>query len=184
MAGDFTKAYSEQKMKQWVRQIVFLRPDTFVIFDKVVSTKPEFEKTWVLHGRNEPVIKDNTSVFTNGKGKLTGQILLPKNVNMSRINGYTYGGKTFDLPANSSTPTANKWRIEIKPKESQTEDVFVNVLSTSDAPVNAVLSQTESQITVTLGPDKVIFNKETGGAIEIAGKTQELVVGIKKGKYE
>ena len=184
VAGDFTKAYSEQKMKQWVRQIVFLRPDTFVIFDKVVSTKPEFEKTWVLHGRNEPVIKDNTFVFTNGKGKLTGQILLPTKVSVSSVNGYTYGGKTFDLPANPSTATANKWRIEIKPKESQTEDVFVNVLSTADALINAVLSQIESQITITLGPDKVIFNKETGGAIEISGKKKDLALEIKRGKFE
>ena len=52
------------------------------------------------------------------------------------------------------------------------------------APINAVLSEDKGQITVTLGPDKVIFSKETGGAIELSGKKKDLTLGVKKGKFE
>ena len=37
VAGDCTRAYSPDKLSYFTRQIVFLRPSTFVIFDRVVS---------------------------------------------------------------------------------------------------------------------------------------------------
>ena len=130
------------------------------------------------------MIKDSSFVFTNGKGKLTGWTLLPGNSSITTVYGYTYGGKTFDLPANPSTATANKWRVEIKPGEAQTEDVFLNVLSTAETPVRPVLTQSEGQITVALGPDRVIFNKGTGGAIEISGKRKDFMLGVRKSEFE
>ncbi|KPL01763.1 MAG: hypothetical protein AMK75_03960, partial [Planctomycetes bacterium SM23_65] len=48
VAGDATKSYNPAKMKQFVRQYVYVKPNVFVIFDRVVSTKPEFEKRFVL----------------------------------------------------------------------------------------------------------------------------------------
>ena len=41
-------------MKSFVRQFVFIQPDVVVVFDRVVSTKPEFRKTWLLHSVDEP----------------------------------------------------------------------------------------------------------------------------------
>ncbi len=54
VAGDCTRAYAPQKLSCFTRQIVFLRPGTFVIFDRVRSTKPEFKKTWLLQAMKPP----------------------------------------------------------------------------------------------------------------------------------
>ena len=48
VAGDCTRAYSPGKLKCFTRQIVFLRPGTFVVFDRVVACDPSYRKTWLL----------------------------------------------------------------------------------------------------------------------------------------
>ncbi len=54
LAADCTKAYRSQKLESFVRRIVYLRPGTFVVFDRVVSTKPEYGKTWLLQAMKRP----------------------------------------------------------------------------------------------------------------------------------
>ncbi|MFA6472296.1 MAG: heparinase II/III family protein, partial [Candidatus Latescibacterota bacterium] len=56
-AGDATGSYSREKCSLVLRQFVFLHPDYFVIFDRVVSTSPEYKKTWLLHTATEPLIE-------------------------------------------------------------------------------------------------------------------------------
>lgn len=41
----------------FTRQFVFLKPDYFVVFDRVESTKPDLKKTWVLHTKSEPLVQ-------------------------------------------------------------------------------------------------------------------------------
>ena len=53
--GDATHSYSPSSVKSFTRQFVYLRPDVFVIFDRVTAFKPEFTKTWVLHTPAKPV---------------------------------------------------------------------------------------------------------------------------------
>ncbi|MBA7668226.1 hypothetical protein ES703_76335 [subsurface metagenome] len=45
VAADCTRAYSPKKLAYFTRQIVFLRPGTFIIFDRVSSKNPPFKKT-------------------------------------------------------------------------------------------------------------------------------------------
>jgi len=53
---DGMKCYSENKLKSFTRQFVYLKPNLFIVFDRVVSTKPEFRKRWHLHFYNKPQI--------------------------------------------------------------------------------------------------------------------------------
>ena len=78
VAGDCTRAYSPKKLEYFTRQIVFLRPGTFVIFDRVVSPEPEFKKTWLLQAMKRPEGTPPNLVITNGKGRLFVQTLLPR----------------------------------------------------------------------------------------------------------
>ncbi len=48
VAGDCSRAYSPKKLDYWTRQIVYVRPGTFVVFDRVATTRPELAKTWLL----------------------------------------------------------------------------------------------------------------------------------------
>lgn len=183
VAGDCTKAYAPAKLALWQRQIVFLRPATFVVFDRVVSTKPEFEKTWLLHCRQEPEIKDQTVTIANGKGRLVVQTLLPEKPLLRKVQGYTYHGQTFDPPATVLSETANKWRLELLPTTAQKEDVFLNVLFT-DEPKPASLVRRAGQIGVRVGDAEVSFDTTLGGTLTVGATQYPLKPEVVKGKYE
>ncbi|NIA22285.1 MAG: hypothetical protein GWP05_10065, partial [Anaerolineaceae bacterium] len=72
-AGDASRSYSRKKLKLFVRQMVHLRPDVFVIFDRLVSSKAEFAKTWLLHTINQPQIDGRRFTVLDGRGQLLGQ---------------------------------------------------------------------------------------------------------------
>jgi hypothetical protein len=53
--GDATTAYSPAKLKRFTRELLYIpASDVLFIFDRVVSTNPDFRKVWLLHGVNEP----------------------------------------------------------------------------------------------------------------------------------
>jgi len=53
--GDASAAYTK-KVDYFEREFVFIRPDSFVIFDRVKSTNPDFRKVWTIHTNDQPVI--------------------------------------------------------------------------------------------------------------------------------
>lgn len=156
VCGDATAAYSSAKLKSYVRQLVFAYPDVIVIFDRVVSTKPEFKKTWLLHSVNEATVAEDLSsyVITNGNGRLVCIPVLPAARNVMKIglpnDAFLVNGKEFRFgPSSLVTPsplhyaqglsgeqigeTPGKWRIEESPADAATEDYFLHVLVTGDA---------------------------------------------------
>jgi len=52
--GDATQSYNPAKLKGFTRQFLYLKPGLVIIFDRVESTRPEFEKRWVLHIKGKP----------------------------------------------------------------------------------------------------------------------------------
>ena len=54
VAADCTRAYSGKKLQCFTRQIVFLRPGTFIIFDRVISREARLRKTWLLQAMKRP----------------------------------------------------------------------------------------------------------------------------------
>lgn len=53
-AGDAAHSYPPTRVKSIVRQFVYLRPDLFVIFDRVVAARAGLETIWNLHALYEP----------------------------------------------------------------------------------------------------------------------------------
>jgi hypothetical protein len=201
VAGDGTRAYAPQKLACFTRQIVFLRPGTFVIFDRVRSTKPEFKKTWLLQAmkppsavsrapspRSEggtpstqlPTAASGHLVVTNGKGRLFVQTLLPENPQVRLVSGadlYTYGGRSY--PPSKNTGLAPECRIEVSPGQPRTMDYFLHVLTATGADVtdvsNATATVAGNQVQVKLDAATIIFGTEkVGGSIELAGKRTNL----------
>ncbi|MCD6405907.1 MAG: heparinase II/III family protein [Planctomycetes bacterium] len=183
VAGDCTKAYSPSKLSLWIRQIVFVRPHKFIIFDRVVSTKPEYQKTWLLHSFNEPYILGNILTIKNGKGTLHVQTLLPEKQIIESIRGYTYGGETYDERKSAQSNVAARWRTEVKPAEARREDIFLNVLST-DGPVEATLIHRGTAFGVFFDDVEVVFEGHVGGYVKVGSKTFALDREVKTGEYE
>ena len=183
VAGDCTAAYSPAKLKSWIRQIVFLRPHTFVIFDRVVSTRPELPKTWLLHCHNEGDLGDAGFTVENGEGRLIVRTLLPEDASVETVHGYTYGGRTFSERESAQTPVAAKWRVEVKPGAPRAEDAFLHVLFT-DEPQEVERIETDSGVGVAVGDTKVFFEGECGGRIETPDGVMALEREVVRGEWE
>lgn len=81
--GDGTAAYT-RKIDFFEREFVYLRPDVFVVFDRVQTVDPSFKKVWVIHTVDEPVTLDATSDQGQGMRTYTNSVSLtisnPRNV--------------------------------------------------------------------------------------------------------
>jgi hypothetical protein len=181
VAGDCTRAYSPKKLEHFTRQIVFLRPGTFIIFDRVRSRDPGFRKTFLLQAMKVPTRTGKHLVITNGKGRLFIQTLLPTNPEVRLVSGpnlYSYGGKSY--PPEQDTGPAPECRIEISPSRQSADDCFLHVLTAADAGVASVEKasvRAEGQnIIVTIGKTEITFTTtEVAGGIRISGRYASFV---------
>jgi heparin/heparan-sulfate lyase len=184
VAGDATRAYSSNKLEHFTRQIVYLRPDTFVIFDRVKSKRPEFKKTWLLQALRKPEQLGGRLIITNGKGRLFMQTLLPAQPKVQLVSGddlYRYGGQSY--PPRNDTGPAPECRIEVSPGRASAEDLFLHVLTASDAATVSVpaanFSREESRVRVTVGDAQLEFQTDmVGGTITLNGKRTVLADGV------
>jgi hypothetical protein len=180
-AGDCTRAYSNEKMDSFTRQIVFLRPATFVIFDRVRSKNAGFKKTWLLQAMRIPVQTDEYLIITNGKGRLFVQTLLPKNQEVRLICGselYSYGGR--DYPPARDTGPAPQCRIEVSPSEQNKSDFFLHVLTATDSSTDSVDKATVNimprEVRVSIGRTTINFTTSAiGGGIELFGHRRQFL---------
>lgn len=185
VAGDCSAAYSKSKLEKWIRQIVFLRPHTVVILDRVVSTDPSHQKTWLIHTQNEPTLEKNSFSATNGTGRVVVQTLLPRGAQYEKIQGYLYGGKTFDPPPNwVESNVAPRWRVEVKPATSLKQDVFLHVLFTGDGAVPSAKLEQANPVVLLVGEMRIQFDAEYGGQVRFPSKSTTLSGTVVKGVFE
>ncbi len=191
VAGDCTRAYSGDKMGCFTRQIVFIRPGTFVIFDRVQSKNAAFKKTWLLQAMKVPIRTNEHLVITNGKGRLFVQTLLPQNPDIRLVSGsdvsrasrprfeggtpatlYRYGGRNY--PPSHNTGPAPECRIEVSPSQQRSWDYFLHVLTAADSDTasveEAAANVTAEEVEVSIGKTKIKFTTaQIGGNIDLAG---------------
>ncbi len=181
-AGDCTKAYNPAKCDFFTRQIVFIRPDTIVIFDRVQSKNPNFRKTFLLHTMKAPTGSAPNLVETNGKGRLFIQTVLPENPDVKLHTGkdlYVYNGSEGPVnPAKPGNGNIPECRIEISPKTAAQTDYFLHVLTTGDDTTQAPSKpecKVGSDVALTIGNTKLHFKTASvGGSIEINGSRFDL----------
>ncbi|UQZ83802.1 Heparin and heparin-sulfate lyase precursor [Paenibacillus konkukensis] len=142
LKGDITAAYSS-KMKSFRRSFLFLNfknedhPAALIVFDRVVSARPELSKYWLLHSIEEPQIEGGRTVISRSEDGYNGQLindtLLPESGNrrIEKVGGpgkeYWVFGTNYvnDFPG---TKEQGEWRIEVSPVQPSEEDLFLNVI--------------------------------------------------------
>jgi hypothetical protein len=126
--GDASRAYSEKKLRTFTRELLYLPGRNLLfVFDRVVSTKPEFHKAWLLHGVNAPSIDQGsggavagaqqfrnakTFRFSDGQGELLAHCLLPKERVLTRRGG---NGHEFYAPGDDrggAWGSGQNWPLE------------------------------------------------------------------------
>ena len=151
LKGDMTDAYSD-KVSSVRRSFCFLNladatvPAALIVYDRVVSSNPEFKKFWLLHSIEKPEIDGNQITIMrtqNGDtGKLINHTLLPKaeDVVSTPIGGegkefWVFGTNYENDPSKERPDVANErgsWRVEVSPREPAAENCFLNVMQVMD----------------------------------------------------
>lgn len=214
LKGDITKAYSA-KVKEVKRSFVFLNllsekvPAALVVFDKVVSSDSSFNKYWLLHSIEEPVIGDGCFVVKRTKngdsGMLQNDVLLPLagDVKIEKVGGpgkeFWVFGTNYPNAALSNRPdVANErgeWRVEVSPLKPQAENYFLNVMQVSDngcTGLNEVRRIDGDRIVGVQLADRVVtFSRDSGTLsgkfdLTIAGDSQYKIVltDLKPGNWQ
>ncbi|MHB8900456.1 MAG: heparinase II/III domain-containing protein [Thermoguttaceae bacterium] len=156
VAGDATACYQHgtirregqpdlpEKCSLVTRQLVFLKPDRFVIFDRVATTSPDLRKQWLLHTAHEPAITGNTFRTDHGDGRLFCRTLLPADARLEKVGGpgkeFWAAGKNWELVDQGLRPEQKammgQWRVEVSPATAQKEDFFLHVIQVGDQKLN------------------------------------------------
>lgn len=167
--GDGTKAYAATKMNSFVRQLFYLQPNIVVVMDRVVSTNPEFKKTWLLHSVNKPVFSENNTSFEllNEAGRVVCIPVLPHKIHFTQTGGpgneFLVDTTHYKCGMNSAISPSELhygeipggWRVEESPAAAAKEDYFLNVMMVSgseskDVPIVKVLSETTAGISISI----------------------------------
>ncbi|MFC1606774.1 SGNH/GDSL hydrolase family protein [Candidatus Latescibacterota bacterium] len=147
-AGDATAAYSPKKCNLALRQMVFLNPDYFVIFDRVMSTEPEHRKSWLIHTATEPVmLPEQVFTATQENGRLFARILLPEHAVTEKIGGpgkqFWIDGRNYPMPQGHSIPDSTQllgqWRVEVTDSVQSHETNFLHLIHVGDADLDAMV---------------------------------------------
>lgn len=185
VAADPTRAYAPEKLERWTRQIVFLRPNAFVILDRVVARKAEYAKTWLLHTKNEPALDAGAIRIEDGKGRLFVKTLLPQDAKQEKVHGYGYAGKSWDPPKNSQSDAAAKWRVEVRPGAARQEDLFLHVLITGGDLPSIGLLEKAGRVGAKIGEAEVwLETRAIGGTVELGSKKVKLEPKVERGRFE
>ena len=154
-ATDATPTYHEEKCAQMVRQFVFLPPDHFVVFDRVVSKNADYPKTWLLHTGREPAITDKEFRADQDEGRIFCRTLYPLDTVLEKVGGpgkeFWADGKNWPISADSPylrsigmtngvvPENMGRWRVEVKPGAARTDDLFLHLIQVSDQTVDKMV---------------------------------------------
>lgn len=150
--GDAARAYPAWRVSNFERHLAYLRPSTpggdefIIIFDRIASVNPVWQKYWLLHFPTEPVITGGTEsridagvweyrgadlcTVENGGGKLFCRTLLPADPVIRKIGGPpAYDSWVFGRNHPFEEECCYGWgRIEVLPAAPRTDDLFLHVL--------------------------------------------------------
>ena len=169
------------------RQLVFLPPSHFVIFDRVETTDAAYRKDWLIHTAYQPTIRNKTIRADHGKGRMFCRTLLPEDAVLSAVGGpgkeFWAAGQNWDIVSDGLKPESlalmGQWRVEVTPGAPRKSDVFLHIIQVGNRKLNAMdkmtLLQEEGMYGVRLITGKqrweVTFNStdQLGGHIRRSG---------------
>ena len=106
LTGDATDAYMDspagntEKIGRYVRNIIYIRPDVFVVIDDLAASRgKQSQFKWWLNSENPMEYTNNSAVITQGNARLRADVLYPQNTTAAYYSGfYDLQGKYW--PAN------------------------------------------------------------------------------------
>lgn len=183
--SDASRCYSPEKCKEAVRQFVFLKPDFFVIYDRVESVKPDQQKVFLLHTQNEPVLKNGVWRGEAGEGAVFLRSLLPDGVRPEVIGGrgreFFTNNRNWEIHNQSQEMAKPNWfgryRLELTAPTAHAKTRFLTFLQTADASTGSMIAVERLEesgrdgvfFTYDGNEYRIFFNRDgaIGGSVEI-----------------
>ena len=172
VAGDATNSWPLEDVTEAYRQVLFVRPDVVVMYDRLALGDPPKSVKWpmmtLLNTANKsgnPALTDNVFTSANGVASIWGKALLPKD---GKIRAATAGVEGFP-------PNAVGY-IEIQPPEKSRQVEFLVAMRVGlkeAAPLDCKLVEQPGQSGIAFTYEgksyTVFFNREgvVGGHIQI-----------------
>jgi hypothetical protein len=92
MEGEGAQSYPDGLVKSWRREVLFLRPNIFVVRDVVRTTKP-VQVTWLLHGASPFELDGQSFICRNEPAAVTGVIAWPAKLAVKQWTGFPPGAE-------------------------------------------------------------------------------------------
>lgn len=206
VSADITGAYAppddrvqyhgaKSAVEKVTRDLIFIRPDHFVVVDRVRTAKDYYGKRVVFHFANaaEPAVMQEYVESRQGDAKILIQSLLPGNAVVEKQ-------RTLSPRCNNDPKCPNfTWRIEVSPAGLGQDDVFLHVLAAVDAAaspaaslgtrvpvsagraVGALLQMAGGPVVVLVNPDAQGVGGPLRYAVPSLARVQHLVFGMAPG---
>jgi hypothetical protein len=158
--GEAADAYSTWKwpnvvpvLREFRRELLFLKPNVVVVFDRVNAVDGTQVKRWHLNTLNEPTVANDSFRAVAGSWALFGKRLLPPGSAVEKVP--LFFGRNG---AQSS------WRIDVVAPPGKNLDLFLNVLEAAPAaqteptPVQPLSTRQSEVVGAQIGRQVVVIN--------------------------
>ena len=98
VCGDATNSWPLAEVKELYRQLVFIKPDLVVIYDRGELASADVPQTWTAAPAAKTEVKDNTFTIRGKGAALTGTFLLPEKAKVVLVG---------DIEAAAPAPTSH-----------------------------------------------------------------------------
>ena len=114
--GDATVAY-KGKLRKFERHILFIRPDLFLIYDRLLAPRPSMF-TWCLHAENEMELRPDTNevIVERGAAKCLVKFITPTGLTFEQNDQFT---------PPSTRELKDEWHTYATTTQKTTEMTFV-----------------------------------------------------------
>jgi hypothetical protein len=126
VVGDASRAYSSARLSGYIRKFLYVKPDYFLVVDRVTLPNATYPIRWMLQSDTQPTVAGRDVTVTNGSGVLQMRTLLPTDAALSTVSLFSgiaaYGGGNY--------------RTDVIPGSRRTQETFVHVLRATAAPAS------------------------------------------------
>ncbi len=183
----YTTPENRAKVSAVYRELVYWRPDTVFVFDRVVSTYPSYTPLVVFHFQTEPTPSGLFYGSLVGESAIYMQNLLPDS-HVTMVAGYQVAGQVVDkswgepVENNFESDPYGYFRLEIAPAHPNLENWFLTVFVAQDAdqspPPSGVLVESDTMRGVAMGTMQAMFDPTPEDGADVKTAVFQVAPGV------
>ena len=141
---------SETLLDEWTRELVYVRPDTVVTYDRIAPKPAGRDYSWRFHFASMPALQGGRYAATNESGAASLAFLSD--------------GAPKILPDTDTENKTTAWRVEVAPNPSGRYAAIVTVANGAPPPLSATLIHGAGVEGVVWSNQVIVFSVSSRGA--------------------